>query len=65
LNACPRAVFATLPVVDRSAVYLRSIRLMLVFLTVLTIVGIALTFVFGLPGIRAIDKSNTTTGFGQ
>lgn len=53
--------FAALPAVERSAVYLRSIRGMLVFFTVLTVIGIAAAFILGMMGIHAIDQNNATT----
>ena len=53
-------VFAELPAADRNAVYLRSIRKMLVFLTVLVIVGLVVTVLFALAGIHAIDQINVS-----
>jgi hypothetical protein len=53
------AAFAALPAEVRSAAYLKSIRSMLVFFTVLTILGIVAAVVFALLGIHAIDQSQT------
>jgi hypothetical protein len=60
-------VFSALPADVRCAAYLRSIRSMLLFFTVLTIIGIVLAVVFTLLGINAIDQGNinSTSGFGQ
>lgn len=58
--------FAGLPAPDRCAVYLRSIRSMLVFFVVLTVIGIILMVVFFLIGINAAEQSTATTNvFGQ
>lgn len=51
--------FAALPAVDRSAVYLRSIRAMMLFFTVLTVIGIVAGIVLALVGINA--ASDTTS----
>ena len=58
--------FAALPAEARNAVYLRSIRAMLRFFTVLTILGIVAGVVLAILGIHAIDQSNTPapTGLG-
>ncbi len=42
------AALAQLPAADRSAAYLRSIRGMVLFFTVLAVVGLALSFFLGL-----------------
>ena len=55
------AAFAALPADERSAVYLRSIRAMLVFFTVLILLGIIAGVALALAGIHAIDQSNATT----
>lgn len=58
------AVFAALPAEARSAVYLRSIRAMLRFFTVLTILGLIAGVVLALLGIHAIDQHPVTGGLG-
>jgi len=55
------AAFAVLPAEARSAVYLRSIRAMLLFFTVLTILGIIAGVILTLVGIHAVDQATTTT----
>jgi hypothetical protein len=60
-NLAQWAAFAALPVEARSAVYLRSIRAMLLFFTVLTILGLIAGVILALVGIHVIDQSNTTT----
>ena len=60
------SAFALLPAAERSAVYLRSIRAMLLFFTVLTVIGIAATVVLMIIGINAADNTAmaTTNPFG-
>jgi len=61
-------VFAALPAADRCAVYLRSIRVMLVFFVVLTVLGIIAGVVFGFEGFPAFHQSGAPTPnslFGQ
>jgi|SRR5581483_4634331 len=58
--------FATLPSVDRAAVYLRSIRSMVMFFTVLTVLGIAATIILMVIGINAANDTTSvnTNPFG-
>lgn len=51
--------FAALPAVDRTAVYLRSIRAMVLFFTVLTVIGLTATIILMVIGINS--ASDTTT----
>ena len=44
--------FAALPAADRSAVYLRSIRSMLVFFTVLAVLGVIGVFILGVANLQ-------------
>ena len=60
-NLAQWTAFAALPPEARSAVYLRSIRAMLLFFTVLTVLGLIAGVVLALVGIQAVDQSNTTT----
>lgn len=53
--------FAKLPAADRSAAYLRSIRAMMLFFTVLTVLGLIAGVVLALIGIHAINQANTPT----
>jgi hypothetical protein len=58
--------FADLPADERSAIYLRSIRAMMLFFTVLTVIGIISTIVLLLIGINAANDTTTvnTNPFG-
>lgn len=56
--------FAALPAEARNAVYLRSIRAMLRFFTVLTILGLVAGIVLALVGIHAIDQRPAVSGLG-
>lgn len=57
-------VFAALTPEARNAVYLRSIRAMLRFFTVLTILGLVAGIVLALVGIHAIDQRPAVSGLG-
>lgn len=54
------AAFAKLPAADRAAVYLRSIRTMVLFFTVITAIGLIAAVVLGLLGIAAAHQAATT-----
>ena len=58
--------FAALPADERAAIYLRSIRAMMLFFTVLTIIGIISTIVLLLIGISVANDTATvnTNPFG-
>jgi hypothetical protein len=60
------AAFAALPAPERSAVYLRSIRAMVLFFTVLTVLGITATLILMVIGINAANSTTagTTNPFG-
>ena len=51
---------------DRAAVYLRSIRAMVMFFTVLTVIGIGTTIILMVIGINAANDTTTvnTNPFG-
>lgn len=53
------AAFAALPAPERSAVYLRSIRAMLLFFTVLVVIGLTATIALMVIGMNS--GSDTTT----
>ena len=57
-----RALFAALPAADRAAAYLNSIRKMMVFFVVVTVVGIILSVVFTILIIHAANQPTTTFG---
>lgn len=54
------AAFAALSAADRSAAYLRSIRSMVLFFVVLTIIGIVVCVLLTMLGIHAIDQEQST-----
>jgi hypothetical protein len=54
------AAFAALSAADRSAAYLRSIRSMVLFFVVLTIIGIVVCVLLTVLGIHAIDQEQST-----
>lgn len=56
--------FAALTPEARNAVYLRSIRAMLWFFTILTILGLIAGIVLALVGIHALDQRPVTSGLG-
>ena len=58
--------FVVLPADERAAVYLRSIRSMMLFFTVLTVIGIVTTIVLVLIGVNAANDTTTvnTNPFG-
>lgn len=58
------AVLARMTPEERSAVYLNSIRRMLVFFTVLTVIGLIAGVIVGIIGIQAIQHAQTCTGLG-
>jgi hypothetical protein len=58
------AVLAQMTPEERAAVYLNSIRKMLVFFTVLTVIGLIAGVIVGIIGIQAIQHAQTCTGFG-
>jgi hypothetical protein len=58
-----RALFAALPAADRAAAYLNSIRKMMIFFVVITVIGIILSVVFTILIIHSADQ--TTSTFGQ
>lgn len=55
--------FAALPADERSAIYLRSIRAMLLFFTVLTVIGMVSTIVLLLIGIGAAHDSTGVSNY--
>ena len=59
-SAADWAAFATLSAADRSAAYLRSIRSMVLFFTVLAIIGIIISVLLTVLGIHAIDQEQST-----
>lgn len=58
--------FAALPADERSAIYLRSIRAMMLFFTVLTVIGIVSTIILLLIGTSSAHDTTTvnTNPFG-
>lgn len=64
VDAMPSAeVFARMTPEQRSAIYLNQIRKMLIFFTVLTVIGLVAGVIVGIAGIQAIHHA-TCTGFG-
>ncbi len=51
--------FADLPADERSAIYLRSIRAMVLFFTVLTVIGMVVTIILVLIGISEASSATT------
>jgi hypothetical protein len=56
--------FAEMPAGDRAAIYLRSIRAMVLFFTILTVIGIITTTILVLVGINAANNTTTSNPFG-
>lgn len=54
--------FATLPAAERSAVYLRSIRAMLLFFTVITVLSAAAALVLMVIAFNTTGQSGATAG---
>jgi hypothetical protein len=59
-----RSAVALMTPEQRSALYLNQIRKMLIFFTVLTVVGLVTGIIVGIVGIQAIEHAQTCTGFG-
>lgn len=59
-----RSRLALLTPDERCAVYLNSIRKMMIFFTVLTILGLAAGIVIGLVGINAVHSVQQVSGGG-
>ncbi len=57
-----RALFAALPAADRAAAYLNSIRKMMIFFVVVTVIGIVLSVIFTILIIHAANQPTTTFG---
>ena len=59
-----RTALAQMSPEQRSAIYLNQIRKMLIFFTVLAVIGVVGGVVIGIAGIAAIHHAQTCTGFG-
>ena len=57
-----RALFAALPAADRAAAYLNSIRKMMLFFVVITVIGIILGVIFTILIIHAANQPTPTYG---
>ena len=55
--------FAALPADERAAIYLRSIRVMMLFFTVLAVIGIVSTIILLLIGISAAHDSTSVNTY--
>ena len=58
------AVLAAKPPEERIAIYLNSIRKMLIFFTVLVVIGIVAGVILAIVDIQAVHSAQTCTGFG-
>ena len=59
-----KAVLARLSAEERIAVYLNSIRKMLIFFTVLAVIGIAAGIIIGIIDIHTVQQSQQCVGLG-
>jgi|GEM_PF-6617702 len=55
--------FAALPADERAAIYLRSIRAMMLFFTVLAVIGIVSTIILLLIGIISANDTSTVNTY--